>query len=181
MPSHLPDRRISRTQRVLRRALLALQGKKPYEAITVEELCAQADVGRSTFYEHFRGKDDLKRNAIHALEAELGAIGPTGQVFGFSLPLLRHAQLHLRHVRSLGRGRGRDVALKALGDLVHRRIQAELSAGPLPAEQLDLAARYFSGAFMAVLIEWLDSGAHMPPDDVDAAFQRMAGAGLGRT
>lgn len=181
MPSPLPDRRISRTQRVLRRALLTLQGKKAYEAITVEELCAQADVGRSTFYEHFRGKDDLKRNAIHALEAELEGTGSTGQAFGFSLPLLRHAQSHLRHVRSLGRGRGREVALKALGDLVHRRIQAELSAGQLPAEQLDLAARYFSGAFMAVLTEWLDSGAHMPPEEVDAAFQRLAGASLWRT
>src|SRR5882762_8220495 len=55
------DRRVARTRKALQHALLALMLKKGYDAITVEEICAEADVGRSTFYAHFTGKDDLKR------------------------------------------------------------------------------------------------------------------------
>lgn len=54
-----PDRRIRRTRTALHRALIELMMQRPYERITVAEVIARADIGRSTFYAHFRDKDDL--------------------------------------------------------------------------------------------------------------------------
>ncbi|MEM7335702.1 MAG: TetR/AcrR family transcriptional regulator [Chloroflexota bacterium] len=53
------DRRIRKTKQSLRQALLALLLEKSYEEITVQQILDEADVGRSTFYAHFKDKDDL--------------------------------------------------------------------------------------------------------------------------
>jgi len=174
MPASPTDRRISRTQLALQEALLSLTLQMDYEAITVEDLCEHANVGRSTFYEHFRGKDDLKRSGIAAFEAEFVGPPSEGRLFSFSLPLLQHAKAHLKHIRALGTGRGRDVAMAAVTALVRKQIGEELGREePAPASTDDLEVRFYTGAFMSVLTGWLDSGAHLAAEDVDAVFRRL--------
>ena len=41
------------------------------EAITIKDICDVADVGRSTFYAHYTGKDDLKRSGLEQLRRQL--------------------------------------------------------------------------------------------------------------
>ncbi|MGW0357525.1 MULTISPECIES: TetR/AcrR family transcriptional regulator [Nocardia] len=53
------DRRVRRTRSTLHRALIELMIERPYDRITVQDILDRADVGRSTFYAHFRSKDDL--------------------------------------------------------------------------------------------------------------------------
>ena len=65
------DRRVSRTRTALQQAHLGLILKQGYETTTVEDICEAANVGRSTFYAHFRGKDDLKRSGLDQLRAQL--------------------------------------------------------------------------------------------------------------
>ena len=43
------------------RALLALLEKKPFEFITIREICEEAEVNRSTFYLHYENTSDLLR------------------------------------------------------------------------------------------------------------------------
>ncbi len=59
MPSFEKDRRVKRTRRALQNALIHLILEKGYEAVTIEEITNQADLGRTTFYLHFRDKEDL--------------------------------------------------------------------------------------------------------------------------
>ena len=58
------DRRVERTRGLLRGALASLIHEKPYERIVVKEILARANVGRSTFYAHFRDKDELLYSGI---------------------------------------------------------------------------------------------------------------------
>lgn len=53
------DRRIVRSKRALRHALIALMEEKGFEAITVNDLCSAADLNRGTFYNHFKDKEHL--------------------------------------------------------------------------------------------------------------------------
>lgn len=53
------DRRIDKTQNALRHAISSLIDEKPYEQITVKDIIERANVARSSFYAHFRDKDDL--------------------------------------------------------------------------------------------------------------------------
>lgn len=50
------DRRIQKTRDLLHRTLAGSIREKPYDAISVKEILDRADVGRSTFYTHYRDK-----------------------------------------------------------------------------------------------------------------------------
>ena len=58
-PRRKPDERARRTCQRLGEALLKLILEKPYEDVTVQEVLDRASVGRSTFYLHYRDKNDL--------------------------------------------------------------------------------------------------------------------------
>ncbi len=48
------NRRVRLTKKMIKEALTALMCEKEYPKITVKELCARADVNRSTFYAYYR-------------------------------------------------------------------------------------------------------------------------------
>lgn len=53
------DRRVARTRQALLKAFVALMFERTYRTISVADIAQRADVGRSTFYEHFAGKDAI--------------------------------------------------------------------------------------------------------------------------
>lgn len=59
-----PDRRIQRTRSLLHEALVGLLHENAYDEIAVQDILNLANVGRSTFYMHFRDKDDLLVSGI---------------------------------------------------------------------------------------------------------------------
>src|SRR5438128_5231066 len=61
------DRRILKTRLALRDALLALLATKSWDEISIQEICHQANVGRSTFYLRYQGKEDLLEESLNDL------------------------------------------------------------------------------------------------------------------
>ena len=53
------DSRVRRTRNALGDALIALMQERPFDDITVQDILDRAPIGRSTFYAHYRDKDDL--------------------------------------------------------------------------------------------------------------------------
>ena len=56
MKNNKTDRRIQRTRQALHSALLELTKEKGYDSISIEEITAHANVGRATFYLHYKDK-----------------------------------------------------------------------------------------------------------------------------
>ena len=65
------DRRQQKTQDAIFAAFTELLAHKTYSKITVNEIIAQANIGRSTFYAHFETKDDLLRKMCGDLFAHV--------------------------------------------------------------------------------------------------------------
>lgn len=55
----MENRKVRYTKRVLREAVVELLENKRLSEITVKELCARADINRSTFYAHYQGMHEL--------------------------------------------------------------------------------------------------------------------------
>ncbi len=53
------DRRVTKSQKAIYQAFIALLNDKGYQAMTVQDIIARADVGRTTFYAHFSSKEAL--------------------------------------------------------------------------------------------------------------------------
>lgn len=75
------DRRIVKSKKALRSALISLMETKGFEAITVNDLCSAADLNRGTFYNHFSDKEDLLATLedevmddISRIQSEMGTL-----------------------------------------------------------------------------------------------------------
>jgi AcrR family transcriptional regulator len=174
------DRRVARTRKTLQHALLTLMLRKGYDAVTVEDICREADIGRSTFYAHFTGKDALKRSGLDThLRAALMARQDASprQTFAFALPFFEHAKAHLDLYRALVAKGGVSTTLVMMRQIVAELLRKELGrtrAGDAPREA---AVQFLVGAFMSLLIWWLDGGARLSPQQLDAMFRQLASEG----
>lgn len=59
MPKETVNRRVQFTKTALRDAMIELITEKPLTSITVKDVCARADINRSTFYLHYKDVDSL--------------------------------------------------------------------------------------------------------------------------
>jgi len=176
------DRRVARTRRALQHAFLQLILDKGYEAVSIQDICDAADVGRSTFYLHFKDKDDLKRSGLDHLRRNLTthrertSQKATQRALDFSRPMFEHARDHLHIYRALAGSAGGGVALDTIRDI----LGAQLKSDPLilsepPGYERELKQHFFLGAFMSVLVWWLDQGATIDIDIIDRKFRDLAG------
>jgi AcrR family transcriptional regulator len=184
------DRRVARKQALLHDALISLIPRKGYEAITVEQICAAANVGRSTFYAHYTGKDDLLRHGFRHLHRALAnrqkGSAEKGQdteyPLGFSLVMFEHAKAHIEHYKAHTGDRAGAIAHDSIRRLLTDLVRSEVgrtsrrrSRGSVEGE---IAVQYLVGAYLGVLTWWLDNGAKLPIAEVDLLFRRLALEGV---
>lgn len=164
--------------------------KKRYETITVADICDAANIGRSTFYSHYGSKDDLKRSGLQNIRKALvyrrvePSAGQCGrQRWGFSLAMFEHARDHVHHYRAMVGDSGGALALGRIRQILAEVVRDELALASdrdsADAIAPELVVQYVVGAYMAVLTWWLDGGMKLPPERVDAMFQRLATEGIG--
>lgn len=70
------DRRIQRTRKLLRESMLALILDRGYDDISIQDVTDHANLGRATFYLHYREKDDLFRDLLLSMADEFLATLP---------------------------------------------------------------------------------------------------------
>jgi AcrR family transcriptional regulator len=177
---------VRRTKSSLHSALIGLAREKPYPAIAVKEILDRANVGRSTFYTHFGGKDDLLESGINeVLELARGASGRYSAVerpLSFSLPLLRHIDEHRHAPGPQMKREGRLVMHTRLGEILRDWLAADLARmSPISANRMpiDLVAQHIATTFVLVLNWWVDNSPASSPEAIDAQFRRLIAPSLG--
>jgi AcrR family transcriptional regulator len=180
------DRRIERTQQLLRGALRSLIQEKGFEALTVQEIIDRANVGRATFYSHFDNKDDLLVSGFEDLRASLKARqrdafsrGRTieERVFGFSQEVFSHTNEYRDAFRAMvGQRSGAVVQRllhKLLVELIREDVKRTVVRGDSPVHT-EALVHFIAGALVGVLMWWLDGRMRLSVDDVNAYFRRLA-------
>ena len=187
------DRRISRTRRALREALIALIEEKGYESITVEEITNRANLGRATFYLHYKDKDDLLleefnelvNDRVHLLSQipltawRLGDFPEERQPLRPLLLAFQHVAENPALYRLVLRGDSAQRVSEKIRQIITRAIngviQARMENYPLelhPQVPVDFLASFFSGAFLGSISWWLEQENPVSPEEVARMFQR---------
>jgi AcrR family transcriptional regulator len=149
--AHDLDRRSQRTRKAIFEAFTRLVFSHRYSAIRTSDLIEEAGVGRSTFYEHFRNKDDVMVWAVDPIFEPLAEAG-AGRA---SLPHLHFVLDHLWERRALARVMfepplGPKLQRK-LASMIELRLGAD-RGGTVPAALLATAA---AASQLAMLRLWL--------------------------
>jgi len=182
---HAPDRRVQKTRKHLHEALVSLLHEKNYDDIVVKEVLDRANVGRSTFYTHFRDKDDLLVNGMRDIlnSIRTAKVPPSGswreKLLWFSLPIYEHVDEHRRRNRLKIGPRGRIVLheqlQRVLVELTSSSMKSEIQMrrkelDPIPA---DLLIQHLASTFILVLNWWVERKDDLAPKQVDAIFRAL--------
>jgi AcrR family transcriptional regulator len=178
------DRRISRTRDTLGDALVELMQEKTFDDITVQDVLDRAGVGRSTFYAHYRDKQDLflsdvedffelMSNLLTRHNVSVKRVAPVAELFG-----------HISEARDfysalVSSGKVNDVLELGRG-YIARSIEDRLQMANvgLEGEERKAVAYALSGNLFALLDWWIDHGMVQSPVAMDTLFHRMVWSGL---
>lgn len=181
------DRRSRRTQHTLLEALVSLMQEKRYEAITVQDILDRADVGRSTFYAHYRDKEDLMDNLlVHMMDALLRMEGQQPESGNLHLFPVRELFEHIQENQELFKGVARGHGLELFAEKgqaywsqkVADALQAYLPHGQQPAVPLPVMAQFVSGTLVMMLRWWLDNKMPYSPAEMDEMLQSLVMPGI---
>ncbi|HJZ82959.1 MAG TPA: TetR/AcrR family transcriptional regulator [Pyrinomonadaceae bacterium] len=173
------DRRIQRTQHNLTHAMVDLVTEKRFDDITVQNLIDRADVGRSTFYSHFRDKEDLfQKNWEGFLNFCVAQIVWDQVGKGSFFPVLflfDHLQEVQPFYRGLERSRKSEPLMKSGTEYLSQRLGEGLKKNlqthpPIP---IPILANYVAAALFALLKWWLDQNMPYSPQRMDQIFHAL--------
>jgi AcrR family transcriptional regulator len=190
-----PDRRVSRTRRLLRQALMELILERGYNTVTIEDITERADLGRTTFYLHFHDKEELLVESLEEIAEELKIqveetansqteeggrrINPVSVVF-------RQVDANRDLYRIILQGEGstkaasriRDIIEEAATEFFARHMSAFTSAPPeIPK---GVMAGYFAGAMLGFVMLWLEKKLPYTGDEAADLFMKIFFRGAAR-
>ena len=173
------DRRTQRTNHKLNAAMVELITEKRFDDVTVQNLIDRADVGRSTFYSHYRDKQDLfRKNWERFLEmlAQMIRWENAGKASFMPVAFLFE---HLRNVQPFYRGLRRSGMLDSVYTSGVRTLKKQIEPGlsarvksnasipvPILADQL-------VNELFVLLKWWLENGMPYPPERMDQIYHDL--------
>ena len=175
-----PDRRVVRTQTVLRDALIALIHERGWDAVSVQDICARADVGRSTFYVHFADKEELLLSGFDLFSKQLRehVAARAGEPLAFLRPLIEHVREHQQLYRALVGKRSHQAVRKEFMRVVLELVDADVAQSMASGPQRSAAGRYLAGALTESLVWWLDNRTGLDAAEIERVTLRLSRAVL---
>lgn len=190
MRAHKIDRRIQRTEQLLREALIGLILEKGYDAITVQDILDRANMGRSTFYAHYRDKEDLLMSGFQALfdafqkdylQMAAPAADPAQAGKELSLFFFRHAGTHHALFKAMiGEQGGKIIqehTQKYMVQFIREHIAAQLTDRQKNVP-VDILAQFIASSYLGLLTWWLDHNLPYTAEQMDAIYQQLVFPGI---
>lgn len=192
-PATLPgeDRRIVRSKRALRHALVKLMEEQSFDAISVNDLCECADLNRGTFYNHYKDKEslllawedeviadleflrlDLERITLLELMEALAEKQPLPQLVAlFEYLKTQGAFLHaVLSDRGDGRfsGRLRDcICVEFVWSVLHEKYRNN------PTPLVDYYVSFYANAYLGIIEHWIAGNMKESPEEMAQIALRL--------
>lgn len=172
------DRRVQRTRDSLEAAMMGLMVDIGWDAIEVQLLCERANIGRSTFYQHFPNKEALLNAGFSSLRDRLlnSAIVQNNELkeMPFLSSLLDHVYEAQEVFRALlGRRSGHYVQVR-FKLLLLELLEKDFVAARTPKWQVSARAHYLAGALFELLVWWLGSNRPHKPVEIEMLFRKWS-------
>ncbi|UOQ84986.1 TetR/AcrR family transcriptional regulator [Gracilibacillus salinarum] len=160
------DRRVRKSKKSLKKALMSLLKQQNLQHITVMEIVTKADVNRGTFYKHYQYKEQLLEDMVDDVIADLivSYREPLHQfkelnvdnLTGSSIKIFEHVASYSDFYTVIAKSN----ALEGLQSRICHKLkdlmkEAASSQQPNQDIDLDLIASYQAYAVWGLIIEWI--------------------------
>jgi AcrR family transcriptional regulator len=179
------DRRVQRTRKSLRESLLALILEEGYDAIAIQDITDKANLGRATFYLHFKDKDELLLDVMDELMTDFFDQVPQLSEAHWDMEdtkaiekLFDFAAEHYDLYRILIFGIGGITAARQLHRSVASNIktciQKQIEEKSIePVVPPDFIANHFAGSLLSTIYWWLDNDLPYEVEEIASMFQKF--------
>lgn len=162
------DLRQKKTRALLVSALAQLLEERPFQELSVVDICRRAMVHRTTFYAHFNDKQELLRYLLEGMERECAALclpeDPDSSPRAYLLAAAQRFFTFFQERRALYRAclnSGADADAHVLEDCAARKLEELLSQprfrAVAPNVDPQVAAHFYTGAMLSLIRWWLSS------------------------
>lgn len=154
---------------LIRNALTSLILEKGYEHVTVQDICDRADVGRSTFYEHLRDKEELLLSGFDDLYDELRqafadheqqTASRNAKPGSWAALVVIEQIANYRAVSSMLCSRASTVASarlrRILSELLHDHLRVQLDPTASTRVPIDVAIEDAVASLLGLIHRWLE-------------------------
>jgi AcrR family transcriptional regulator len=179
------DRRVRRTRDRLGDAMMALLVEKPFDDITVQNVLDRAEVSRSTFYTHYRDKNDLfLSDGEEFFEAMATALSRHGDKSERVAPI-QELFAHIAEVRPfydalIASGRSQDLLELGQGHFargIEQRFNEIPRARKIAADTRSAVAHSLAGSLFSLLAWWIRHDMSPSAEEMDKLFHRLVWTG----
>lgn len=160
------ERRRLQTRQLLMQATLQLALEKGYAGVSIQDITDRADLGRGTFYIHFKDKDEVVWTAFQEMfqglereaHAQLDRRLPQVEYYGL-LNIFRHADRNRDLYRVMFGGQGSAMLTGRAQDLLANAFLYDIRQAPAPEVNFDLPeeieVQILVGMISRLLYWWL--------------------------
>lgn len=181
-----PDDRTQRTRQKLGMAFLELMREKPMEEITVQDVLDRTSIGRSTFYLHFRDKNDLLLSQLEMFLQHMSTWLIRSKEQSHRVMPVEEMFDHIASQRAFWRILADADRLPDFFDLaqlyfargIEQRLKESKRLPRLPRIEMAACASALAGSLISLLRWWIDRGAKEPAAAMDQLFHKMVWNGL---
>jgi AcrR family transcriptional regulator len=173
------DRRTERTRAALMSAFNSLLLSEGYEDVTVERVAERANIGRSTFYMHYSGKEDILKQSLARPSSPLANLVGSDAAPEELRPILEHFREQKARNRIFFVAPLRPLWVKCLAGMIEPRIAAvSRHAHGRPVLPLPLIALHLAEAQIALVANWLMGNCAVKPEAIAEALIETTRASL---
>ncbi len=176
-----------RTRKQLIQAAVELTLEKGYEAVTVQDITDRADLGRGTFYVHFKDKEDALWTAMQIgfQETEAKAHSqfkdvplPANLEYYYYLNIFHHAELNQGLYRVMLGRQGSSTLKARVQEYFVSELTRDISFLP---DQLfsefrvpkEILVQVVTGAVMQLMLWWLETPNDYSPEQMAGMLYEM--------
>lgn len=162
----LPDSSI--TKKALAQALKDLMRQRPFEKISVGDICARCEMNRKSFYYHFKDKYDLVEWIFYS--EFILCLDQSRSEDGWDLLTQICTYFYDERVfygkllRLTGQNSFRQYFRDYLCSVVAPFLLSATQGAFAVSEESGFCVTFFSDAMLVSIMRWLTEGAHMPPE-----------------
>ncbi len=170
------DLRVRRTKKLLSNALFDLIKKKPFDKVTVCDICDEAMVHRATFYSHFSDKYELLTYSIDEhlpmVISDISGDGslPAGQSYKMVEDIIEYISDNKEIYTSIFKKNNCESISDRILNLFERKllkiIKELANNGTVVLVKPEFWASFYAGACLNVVTKWLVGEMEMPKDEL---------------
>lgn len=179
------DRRVQRTRKLLSESLMGLILEEGYDAISIQDITDKANLGRATFYLHFKDKDELLLDVMDEFmdnffeqvpqlsesQWRLEDSKALTKLFDFAA---EHYDLYRILIISSGGITASRQLHRSIAKNVKACIQTEIDElGAEPVVPPEFIANHYAGSLLSTIYWWLDSDLSYSVEEMAAMFQKV--------